>query len=645
MNLTYIYIVLTLLSVTRSRVSHSVAPAKHMDAQHVFYPNSECEALIVDASGASTISSPHTLCIVKTFCRIEKMNKNIEPTNQACAIHPGLAGLTHEQLLVAREEASRQNITLRESVLKLGFVAEKDLLTAVAEQMSLKFENISASEIEDAALKAVSANVASHYTIVPLRISGDTLLVATCDPFYPGLKGEIELVLDNSHNIELVLATSEAIKKVIRKAYGVGAATVEQMATDEPTNPQASEKKDLIDENEASKASVIKLVNQILVDAISDGATDIHIEPYEENIKVRYRVDGILHDAGIPSTIRFFRDGITSRIKIISGLDIAEKRLPQDGRSQINLSGQRYDLRVSILPTRYGEAINIRILPQSTLISDLPALGMAEKDARKLIHFISKPHGIILVTGPTGSGKTTTLYTCMNLLKQTDRKILTIEDPVEYDMYGIVQMQVHPEIGFTFARALRSMLRHDPDIMLVGEIRDLETAETAIRTALTGHLVFSTLHTNDAASAVTRLLDMGIEPYLLASSVEAILAQRLVRVICTHCKEPCDPDLETATALKSLIGCNELPTTYHGRGCSKCRFTGYHGRTIITELLVLSETIREMTISRRHASDIEAQACREGMTSLFDSGLVKIHQGITTYEEVLKATKGTVIGE
>jgi type II secretory ATPase GspE/PulE/Tfp pilus assembly ATPase PilB-like protein len=388
---------------------------------------------------------------------------------------------------------------------------------------------------------------------------------------------------------------------------------------------------------------VIKLVNQILADAIGDGATDIHIEPYEDYIKIRYRVDGILHDAGVPATVRFFREGIASRVKIMSGLDIAEKRLPQDGRSQVTHSGNIFDLRVSVLPTRYGEAINIRILPQSTLISDLPFLGISEREVTRLTSLIRKPHGIILVTGPTGSGKTTTLYTCMNLLKNTDKKIITIEDPVEYDMPGIVQMQVQPEIGFTFARALRSMLRHDPDIMLVGEVRDLETAETAIRTALTGHLVFSTLHTNDAASAVTRLLDMGIEPYLAASSVEVILAQRLVRVICPHCKEPYEPESESATAIMSMAQLDKLPTAYRGAGCAKCRFTGFHGRTAITELLILSDEIRRMTISRRHSNEIDAQAHSEGMSGLFQSGLEKVRNAITTYEEILRVTKGTVV--
>jgi type II secretory ATPase GspE/PulE/Tfp pilus assembly ATPase PilB-like protein len=570
----------------------------------------------------------------------------IERTNASfIKIESGLAGLTDEQLEVARSEANKQRISLRDSILRLGIVSESQLLVAAAERMGVPFSAISPEDIQEEAVAAITANIASHYGIFPVRITDDTLLVATCDPFNPELASEIQLVLDNSHRLEFMLSTAESIQKAIRKSYGLGAATVEQMVSREAVSEHAAAKEDLMDEGKAREASVIKLVNQLLADAINNGATDIHIEPYESDLKVRYRIDGVLHDAGIPGTVRYFREGITSRIKIISGLDIAEKRLPQDGRAQVDVANHKFDLRISILPTRYGEAINIRVLPQSVLISDLPSLGMAPREVDKLSRLIRRPHGIVLVTGPTGSGKTTTLYTCMNILKTTDTKILTIEDPIEYDMPGIVQMQVHPEIGFTFARALRSMLRHDPDIMLVGEIRDLETAETAIRTALTGHLVFSTLHTNDAASAVTRLLDMGIEPYLVASSVEAVLAQRLVRVICASCKERCELDPEVGTAVRSLAQLDEVPVAYRGRGCPKCRFTGYRGRTVITELLLLSDRIRELTVSRRHANEIDAQARREGMTSLFLSGLEKARQGITTYDEILKATKGTVLVE
>jgi len=560
-------------------------------------------------------------------------------------IESGLAGLTEEQLEAAGLEALKQEISLRESILKLGLAGEIELLTAVAEKNGIKFLDISADDVDDNALKVITANVASYYNIIPLRIIGDTIQVATSDPFNPNLKSEIELVLDDFYSIEFVLATTEAIRKAVRKCYGVGAATVEQMVAGEVIVEGGGSKDNLIDENKGSDASVIKLVSQLLSDAISVGATDIHIEPYEEQLKARYRIDGMLHETGLPSSVRFFREGIASRIKIMSGLDIAEKRLPQDGRAQVILAGQKFDLRISILPTRYGEAINIRILPQSILISDLSSLGMAGDNIDKLSKLIAKPHGIILVTGPTGSGKTTTLYTCMNMLKNTNRKIITIEDPIEYDMPGLIQMQSHAEIGFTFARALRSMLRHDPDIMLVGEIRDLETAETAIRTALTGHLVFSTLHTNDAASAITRLLDMGIEPFLAASSIDGILAQRLVRVICCDCRDIYQPEPEVATAIKSLTGLEELPEAYHGRGCSRCRFTGYKGRTIITELLLVSEGIRRMTISRRHSNEIDAKARAEGMRSLFHSGLDKVGQKITTYEEVLRVTKAAVLSD
>lgn len=560
-------------------------------------------------------------------------------------IEPGLAGLRREHLDVAREEAKKQSIPLHKSILRLGLTTEKELLTATADKWDFEFFEFISHQIDGDALAIVSANVASHYNILPVAIRDHTLLIATADPFDGELKKELGIVLNHLGDIEFVLATSETIEKAIRKFYGIGAATVEQMVSNEQAQLDSDSSEDDISESQARDASVLKLVNQLLTDAIHAGATDIHIEPYEHNLKVRYRIDGILLDAGVPHTVRLFREGITSRIKVMSGLDIAEKRLPQDGRTHIDLGNQKFDLRISILPTRHGEAINIRILPQSTLIVDLESLGMPHRDAEHLRKLIAKPHGIILVTGPTGSGKTTTLYSCMNLLKDTERKILTVEDPVEYDMPGIIQMQVHASIGFTFARALRSMLRHDPDIMLVGEIRDLETAETAIRTALTGHLVFSTLHTNDAASTLMRLLDMGIEPYLAASSVEAVLAQRLVRVICPHCKEPCQPEAEVATAISSMARQSELPTVYHGRGCATCRFTGYHGRTVITELLLLSDSLRAMTIARKHASEIDAQARHEGMTSLFLSGLEKAHQGITTYEEVLRVTKGAILME
>ena len=564
-----------------------------------------------------------------------------------CRLEVDFAGLTDQQIQAVRAEAVRQRCTVREAILKLGLLSQDRLFQAAAQHDGWSLANLNGlaidQQLDPQALAAISAQVATYYHIVPLKLTDQTLTIATCDPFASHLPQELSLVLENSYQLDWVLAPFDAISTTIRKFYGVGAATVEQLVTSEGVSETAPATDEWIGQNHSQDASVIKLVNQILADAIEAAATDIHFEPHDQTLRVRYRTDGVLRDSGIPTTVRHFGDGIVSRIKIISGLDIAEKRLPQDGRAQVNLSGQLYDLRVSVLPSRYGEAINIRILPRAGLILDLPALGFPDEMVSTMTRLIHKPHGIFLVTGPTGSGKTTTLYTAMNLLNRIDRKIITIEDPVEYNLAGLIQMQVMPEIDFTFARALRSVLRHDPDIILVGEIRDLETAETAIRTALTGHLVFSTLHTNSAASALTRLLDMGIEPYLAASSIEAILAQRLVRLICPHCKEIYEPTDDITTAIKSLTSLETLPTVYHGHGCSSCRFTGYQGRTVIAELMVMTNALRRLTVQRCHANDIDDQARQENMRPLFADGLQKVHQGLTTYEEILRITNGAIV--
>lgn len=519
-----------------------------------------------------------------------------------------------------------------------GFIDEEDFLEKAAAVLKLEYVRLKEEDIEKDAAALMTAGVANHYFVVPMACLDNRLQLVTCDPFLVDLKKEIQLVLGSEREIELVLSSRSYLEEVFKKVYGVGAATVEKLGKSNEDEAESKDEHGCIDALAGEDASVIKLVNQILADAIEAKATDIHVEPYENQLRVKYRVDGMLVNASVPGNVRFFRQGITSRVKIMSGLDIAEKRLPQDGRTQVNLGGLRYDLRVSMLPTRFGEAVNIRILPQSRLIMDLESLGIEKREIVKIRSLVNKPHGIILVTGPTGSGKTTTLYTCMHLLKDSEKKIITIEDPIEYEMNGIVQMQVHSEIGFSFARALRAMLRHDPDIMLVGEIRDLETAQTAIRTALTGHLVFSTLHTNDAASAVNRLLDMGIEPFLVASSVEAILAQRLVRVICPECREKCEMEDEIRTATESLAGRKIDFDVYRGLGCSKCRFTGFSGRTVITELLVLSESIRELILHRRHSNEIFRKAKEERMVSLFENGLEKVKAGITTVDEILRVT-------
>lgn len=557
-------------------------------------------------------------------------------------IKPGLAGLTQEHIEIASKESIKQNLSVYKSLIKLGFVDENKVLQEIAQKTGSKLKPIDSQEIQDDAVEKISANIASHYGIMPVKMNGNQLWVAMSDPFNQELKHELEVLLDRKYEINFLLAKTDEIKNSIRKYYGLGAATVEKMVSSDEFNLAEDINSDLKDDVEAREASVMKLVNQILADAISATATDIHIEPFESDLKIRYRIDGIMHDAGMPESVKHFKDGIVSRIKIMSNLDIAEKRVPQDGRAQVNLNSNTFDLRISILPCRYGEAANIRILPRGTTVSDLGSLGFPQRSIDTICRLINKPHGIVLVTGPTGSGKTTTLYTCMNLLNDGNKKIITIEDPIEYDMFGLVQMQVQSEIGFTFSRALRSMLRHDPDVMLVGEIRDLETAETAIRTSLTGHLVFSTLHTNSAAAAITRLQDMGLEPFLVASSVEAIVAQRLIRTICPKCKQEHEPEPEILLAIKSLSGLEKLPTVYKGKGCPYCRFTGYHGRTVITELLLMSEMIREMTIKSRPAPLIQKTAINEGMSTLFESGIGKVHEGISTYEELLRVTGGAI---
>ncbi len=366
-------------------------------------------------------------------------------------------------------------------------------------------------------------------------------------------------------------------------------------------------------------------------------ATDIHFEPFENDLRVRYRIDGILYEIPCPPAIKQFQSSIAARIKVMANLDIAEKRRPQDGRIDVKLENEPFDLRVSIIPTPFGESIGIRILPRSNQITTLKTLGLTANELNILEKMIAKPHGIILVTGPTGSGKTTTLYACLNKINSAERKIITIEDPIEYQLRGITQMQVDSKINFTFANALRSMLRHDPNVMMVGEIRDSETAELAVRTALTGHLVFSTLHTNDAAGGITRLLDMEIDSFLAASSVILIIAQRLVRLICPRCKEKYTPNPEL---LKQFIGNKDwgMPL-FHGRGCEICRFTGYKGRTGIFEMIEINDEIRELILKKMPSHQIKQKAVSLGMKTLKDAGWDKIREGITTVEEVLKAAQ------
>lgn len=486
-------------------------------------------------------------------------------------------------------------------------------------------------KIDPAVFRLVSARVANHYRLMPLGFEGDRLRVAIS--VLPDVVRRDELRMVLRRDILPVLAGEGEIAKAIKDHYGLGAETVERLHETEGVK-KVEPRVRLNDLDEAQDASVIRVVNQILVEAYENRATDIHLEPYEDELRVRYRIDGVLYDAKIAESLKRFQAALTSRIKIMADLSIAEKRLPQDGRIKVRVGGQEMDLRVSTLPTPYGESVGIRLLTSRQFL-DLRHLGFEEEHLALLESFLDKPHGILFLTGPTGSGKTTTLYAFLNRINGPDRKIITIEDPIEYQMKGVTQVQVQPAIGLTFAQGLRSMLRHDPDVMMVGEVRDLETAEIAIRVALTGHLVFSTLHTNDAAGAVARLEDIGVEPYLISSSVNCVIAQRLVRVICPLCREETPAPLEL---LKEFGAEGQTTSFFRGRGCSTCKTTGFQGRTVIYEILPITDDIREMVASRQPSHLIRERAMAQGMRTLRQSGWKKILQGITTPEEVIRAT-------
>ncbi len=541
----------------------------------------------------------------------------------------------------AKNEAAKSGVHLIPVISQLGFAPADKVYQALADFCEMRFVLPSKMDIPPELIEKVPARFATHYGFVPVQERNGTLVVAISEPLNAQLLDDIRLVL--KRRVEAVVTTPQEISKVTKELYGVGADTMEKILINADgmegvVNLEGVQiNSDLGDDS--IDASIIKFVNELILEAIQSDTTDIHIEPFEESLRVRYRIDGILHQAPTPPSIRGFHSAIVSRIKIMANLNIAEKRLPQDGKILASFADAHYDLRVSILPTPHGESVNIRILSRTSMALTLDQLGFLPEDMAIFSKLISKPHGIILVTGPTGSGKTTTLYAALSKLNQVDRKIITIEDPIEYQLAGISQMQVQPRIGFDFALGLRSMLRHDPDIMLVGEIRDHETAEMAIRSSLTGHLVLSTLHTNDSAGAVTRLVDMGVEPFLISSTMIASIAQRLVRRVCRHCGTPHEPD---ATVLLDEFGISPEQMRggkfQMGNGCDECRHTGYRGRLAVYEMLAFTEQIKQMTVQRANALDIKKVAVRNGMKTLRSSGWQRIHSGDTTLEEVLRVT-------
>lgn len=518
-------------------------------------------------------------------------------------------------------------------------VADEPLLRFLAQELQLAYVELEPRTFTREFLAQFPARILLDKHILPVEGDDGDLLAVTSDPFDTSAIDELRVA--TGRDFEVALAPRADIDRCIKKYLGVGADTVQSMISEAGDNGLQvidTDSDDDMDLTEAAEgASIVRFVNQILTEAIELRATDVHIEPFEDSLRVRYRIDGVLQEASLAAEVKQFQAAIVSRLKILAKLDIAEKRVPQDGRIKIIISGREIDVRVSVIPMIYGEAVVLRLLDRSSVLLGLDKLGMSARDLSLMDMILERPHGIILVTGPTGSGKTTSLYAALSHINDVQRKIITIEDPIEYQLPGVNQIQVSRKAGLTFASGLRSILRHDPDVVLIGEIRDSETAEIAIQASLTGHLVFSTLHTNDAPSALTRLVDMKIEPYLVASSLEAVLAQRLVRTICRHCKEPLTAS-EMAPLKKRFAG--RLPEVlYKGRGCRECQGTGYRGRIGIFEMMVVTDDVRSLIIENASAPELRKVAVKNGMTSLRDDGLRHLADGRSTVEEILRVTK------
>jgi type II secretion system protein E len=549
--------------------------------------------------------------------------------------------ITEEQLDAGLREHYKNGDRLGAALVKLGFVTEDVVQRALAEQLQLPFVRPVEMTIAKEVLDRIPAKLVSRYHLVPVSAQNGTLSIACTDPLDIHMLDELRLSL-KVHDIEPMVSTRKDIADAIKKYYGIGAATVEGLIADGSAH-NVDVAKDVEDIEEMDEdASIVRFVNQIIQEAMSERATDIHVEPFEQELRIRYRIDGLLYEQAIPPTIKRFQSAIISRIKIMADLNIAERRLPQDGKIKIKAGEKEYDLRVSTVPTAYGESVVIRILSRDSELVNLTKLGLDDHNAALLRAMIHKPHGIIFVTGPTGSGKSTTLYASLLEINKTDKKILTVEDPIEYRIAGVTQVQVNEAIDLTFKHVLRSFLRQDPDVIMVGETRDPETASTAIQAALTGHLVFSTLHTNDSCGAISRLLDMGIEPFLIASSVEGLIAQRLVRVLCPHCKVPHDPP---ADVLRKVAGAALEESMAQGTakffrpvGCEKCRFTGFRGRTALYEIVRVDEEMRAMIVERQPANVLKRHAMARGARNIRMDGWLKITAGLTTVDEVLRVT-------
>ncbi len=514
-------------------------------------------------------------------------------------------------------------------------VAEDVFLQRLAAALGWPYLELAKLTVDNEARNKISTKIAFQFFVLPVAINDGVLLVAASDPFDAAMMNAVQF--NARMPVTFALAAKTEIEKALKKYYGVGAETLDEMGEGEPMELDLAYDKEITEGDQ--EASVIKFVNQIIWEAFKDRATDIHFEPQEDELRIRNRIDGILHQIPLPPQLKRFQASLISRIKVMSGMNISEKRLPQDGRINVRIKGEEIDIRVSTVPTVYGESVSLRLLTRGKIFLSLDKLGFSKMEENAIRDIIIKPHGIFLVTGPTGSGKSTSLYAFLSSINSVQKRIITVEEPVEYELKGINQIAVRPEIGLTFAMGLRHILRQDPNVIMVGEIRDLETAEIAIRASLTGHLVFSTLHTNDAPSAFTRLIDMGIEPFLVASSVEAVQAQRLVRTICPHCKTEQKVDRDYLRKISFPEADIETAKFWHGKGCEQCRQFGYQGRKGIYELLLVSESLRPLIMNRASATTIAQRAIEAGMRTLRTDGWNKVKAGETTIEEVLRVTQ------
>jgi type IV pilus assembly protein PilB len=547
--------------------------------------------------------------------------------------------LSLQQLQQAQEEAKRTGKRLGATLSRLGYVKDVELTQFVARQYSLPSINLSEIEIDASVLKLVSREICEKHQVIPVRRSGPTLIVAMADP--SNIYAIDELKFMTQYNIEPVVASESALEAALSRYYDKGPDLDQMMVEFDGDNVEfatsAEDSPNVVDlENQAGEAPVVKLCNAILLSAIKKKASDIHVEPYEKSFRVRFRIDGILQEEMRPPLK--LRNAITSRLKIMASLDIAERRLPQDGRIKLKMVKQEMDFRVSVLPTLYGEKIVMRLLDKSNLQLDMTKLGFDVKPLEDFKIAIKKPYGMVLVTGPTGSGKTTTLYSALAELNTIDQNISTAEDPVEFNLHGINQVQMKEDIGLNFATTLRAFLRQDPNIIMVGEIRDFETAEIGVKAALTGHLVLSTLHTNDAPSTVSRLLNMGIEPFLVTASVNLVLAQRLARRICADCKMADEKHPEALAKMGMTEDQIRKATIMKGRGCNTCNNTGYKGRVALYEVMPFTDPLKELVLQGASAAEIKTEMIRGGVQSLRMAGIAKILEGMTTPEEILRTT-------